>query len=67
MSKRDDSRPRFRSIAKQAGYDQLRDLLKKTQRKLNDNRDQIKSLSKEQAQLKADISGLHQIIQEYTE
>lgn len=65
MAKKTGNKPRFRSAAKQVAYEYLEKQLNDSQRKLRDNKFKIYSLAKEQAQLKQDIAGIHQVIQEF--
>jgi hypothetical protein len=63
--KKEGNRPHFRSAAKRAAFEYLEKQLNLAQRKLRDNKFEIYSLSKAQSQLKADIAGIHQVIQEF--
>lgn len=63
--KKEGNRPKFRSAAKRIAYDYLEMQRNNAQRLLRDNKYKLLSLQKEQRELKADIAGLHQVIQEF--
>ncbi len=65
MKKEGKNKPHFRSAARRAGFEYLERQLQLAQRKLRDNKYEISKLTKEQTILKSDISGLHQLIQEF--
>lgn len=63
--KKQGNKPIFRSSAKRAAYEYLEQQLRNAQRKLKENKYQLLVLQKEQGNLKRDIAGLHQVIQEF--
>jgi len=63
--KKEGNKPHFRSAAKRAAYDYLEQLLRDAQRKLRKNKLDLYVLTKNQRELKADIAGLHQVLQEF--
>lgn len=63
--KKEGNKPHFRNSAKRAAFDYLEDQLKAAQRKLQDNKTKISSLTSEQNELKKDIAGIQQVIQEF--
>lgn len=65
MKPKSDTKPIFRSAARRAGWELLRGMLLKAQRALSDNRYEIAKLASTQRQLKADVAGLHQLLEEY--
>lgn len=63
--KKDGNKPHFRSAAKRAAYEYLETQLRNAQRALRDNKFKLYALTKEQGQLKRDIAGIHQVIEEF--
>lgn len=63
--KKEGNKPHFRSAAKRAAYEYLERQLQDAQRKLRNNKLDLLVLIRNQRQLKADIAGLHQVIQEF--
>jgi hypothetical protein len=63
--KKEGNKPHFRSAAKRAAYEYLENQLKQATRKLRETKFEIYRLAKQQTQLKSDIAGLHQVIQEF--
>jgi two-component sensor histidine kinase len=62
---RQDNKPVFRSIARREAYEYLQRRLKEAQIRLKNNKYEIASLARQQGQLKTDIAGLNQLLQEF--
>ena len=63
--KKEGNKPHFRSAAKREAFEYLERQLRDAQKKLRDNKFEIYKMAKLQSQLKKDIAGLHQVIQEF--
>jgi len=62
--KKKDHRPKFRSAAKQAGWDHMNKRLHEARTKLRDNTWKLADLAREQSLLKADIAAIQQVMHE---
>lgn len=63
--KKEGNRPHFRSAAKRAAYDYLESQLKTKIVALRDRRWRLQGIAREIRELKSDIAGLNQVMQEY--
>lgn len=63
--KKEGNRPQFRSAAKRAAFEYLEMQLSNAHYAFRDNKFKINMLQKEQGQLKRDIAGLQQVMNEF--